>query len=543
MESATVGNQFLDDFFSASVLQRPDRCAVHVAGRCWSYAELNAITCSLEAALSSSTHSGQRNIGVVYGRSVFSYAAVTGIMRSGNVYVPLNSKMPADRLRRILADACIDTVVVDTGDVLPEGVLSALRTAEGLRIVASQGASLPALQTAAESSVVHVLSNNGAREGLSVVAGDHGHGIDQRHPDQLAYIIYTSGSTGEPKGVAITHSSACACIAKLHCMFSTNELDRFSQFSALSFDVSIADLFLCWKSGGALYVPAHSEAMVPLKFAVTHALSVWSSVPSIASFMGKLQLLQPDALPHLRLTLFAGEALPAELARAWTDAAPQSRVFNVYGPTECTIFSAIYEYDRERSRRHGVVPIGVPLPGLRCAIVDEGRRVERDDEPGELWLSGDQLAAGYWRNPTSTEQAFVSWPGEGRAEEIWYRTGDLVSHREAEGLIFRGRMDRQIKLRGIRIELQEVESVLRDVIGCAMVAVIPLRGSGGMCEKIIAYCDRLGADEASIKAGCLERLPAYMVPERIFELGSFPLSANGKIDYPQIAALTAVNAV
>jgi non-ribosomal peptide synthetase component F len=139
----------------------------------------------------------------------------------------------------------------------------------------------------------------------------------------LAYIIYTSGSTGVPKGVAITHESACRCIEKLHLMFQTDEQDRFTQFSAMSFDVSIADLFLCWKSGGTLYVPAPEEALVPLSFAVKHQLTIWASVPSLASFLLKLQLLKRGALPKLRLTFFAGEALPTELAQAWAVAAPK----------------------------------------------------------------------------------------------------------------------------------------------------------------------------------------------------------------------------
>jgi len=230
--------------------------------------------------------------------------------------------------------------------------------------------------------------------------------------------------------------------------------------------------------------------------------------------------------------------LPVELAQAWSEAAPGSRVINLYGPTECTIFSTYYEYERQDRARYGVVPIGVPLPGFEYMIVDNGRVVAGADEPGELWLSGDQVAEGYWGNAVATQAAFVRFPPDDTDARRWYRTGDLVSRQGGVGLLFRGRIDRQIKLRGFRVELQEIESVLRDVIGCARVAVVPVRNAGGMYEKIVAYCDEQGLDEAAIKGRCAARLPPYSIPERIFQLHSFPVSNHGKIDYGALAART-----
>jgi acyl-CoA synthetase (AMP-forming)/AMP-acid ligase II len=164
-------------------------------------------------------------------------------------------------------------------------------------------------------------------------------------------------------------------------------------------------------------------------------------------------------------------------------------------------------------------------------IVDDGEVIEEDDKSGELWLSGDQLAVEYWRNPTATQTAFVRFDAPAGQTTLWYRTGDLVSHDRRVGYLFHGRLDRQIKLRGFRIELQEIEAVLRDITGSAIVAVIPLRNRGGVCEKIVAYCDTLNGEEADIKARCLHKIPKYMVPDRIFELADFPLSESGKINY------------
>jgi acyl-CoA synthetase (AMP-forming)/AMP-acid ligase II len=273
-----------------------------------------------------------------------------------------------------------------------------------------------------------------------------------------------------------------------------------------------------------------------LSFAASHGITVWSSVPSLSNFLLKLGLLKSNVMPQLRLSLFCGEALPSELAQAWVTAAPRTRVINLYGPTECTIFATYHEYRSQEATTQAVVPIGNPLPGMQCLVVDDGRVVEEDDVPGELWLSGDQLAGSYWKNPTATRNAFVRFPPDRPEAAVWYRTGDLVSRHGDVGLSFRGRLDRQVKLRGYRVELQEIESAVREAVGCTLVAVIPVRNTGGICERIIAYCDKLSADEATIKDRCASRIPRYMVPDRIIALDTFPLSTSGKIDYLALAA-------
>jgi len=523
----------LDDFFSDSALRHSNRPALFAGGRYWSYSALDERCRVIEQLLIAGEPADRgRTVGLVYGRSWFSYAAVIAIMRARNVYVPLNPKMPEERLLRILEDAGIGTVLLDASEGLSEGVVGMLRRAKSLRILVPEGDSTAALEGMLTdcSHRLWKVSEKLHAQPPPVLPKT------AQQVSELAYMIYTSGSTGIPKGVPITHASARSCVTKCQQMLGTDDRDRFTGFSALSFDVSIADIFLCWKSGGTLYVPAAVEALVPLAFVAKHEITVWSSVPSLANFLLKLRLLKSETLSHVRLFLFAGEALPVELARACLGAAPRARVFNLYGPTECTIFSTFHEYSEQSDSYGGTVPIGLPLPGLQHRIVVEGRVVEAEDEPGELWLSGDQLACGYWNNPTATEAAFVDAPAGELRTAVWYRTGDLVSYHRPVGLVFRGRLDRQVKLRGYRVELQEVESALRRVIGCAQVAVVPVRNSGGICEKLIAYCDELSADEATIKELCSRQLATYMVPDRILRLETFPLSANGKVDYLALTA-------
>jgi D-alanine--poly(phosphoribitol) ligase subunit 1 len=522
--SLPVAPRSLDDLFTESARMYPERPALDISNRSWTYSELDRESRRIEQSLETSGLVGKGcNIGLLYARSAFSYAAMIAIMRTGNVYVPLNRKAPKERLSRIIDDAGIAVLIIDANERLDTGAMTTLRQAAALRLVGSScehgvrfDAPLPPTE---------------AVGGVSLVCA--------RVPARLAYIIYTSGSTGLPKGVAVKHESVVSCMDRLQKLFATCERDRFAHFSPLSFDGSIFDVFLCWRSGAALCVPEFSETLVPFDFAVTREITVWGSVPSLANFLLKLQLLKAGSLPRIRLSFFFGEALPYELVEAWNIAAPHSRIFNLYGPTEFTICATYYECDRSGGSRHGTVPIGIALPGQQCMIVEEGRVVLEDDVPGELWLGGDQLAAGYWNNPAATRAAFVPFPPNDPQAPLWYRTGDLVSQRRSVGLTFRGRVDRQVKLRGFRIELQEIESVLRDVTGCALVAVIPLRGTAGICERIVACCDAMNCDEAIIKARCLDRLPPHMVPERIFKLDSFPLSDHGKIDYRSLADLLA----
>lgn len=519
----------LGGIFSSSAQQFPNRPALLLAGRQWSYRELDNECRRVERALESAGLTGKRlRIGLVYARDMFSYAAVIAILRSGNVYVPLNGNLSGERLLTMMRDADIGALVIDAQEELTEGVLSVLRECESLRIIGSQGPSKAALHAEEGNHILRYVE-----PGDTAVTP-----VDQPPTDDsdLAYIIYTSGSTGIPKGVAIRHSSVSQCMERLRSLFGTRETDRFTHFCPLSFDGSIFELFLCWVSGGALCVPEASETLVPLNFAINNQITVWGSVPSLAGFLQRLQLLRPGVLPDLRISFFFGEALPSDLVRAWSAAAHGSRVYNLYGPTEFSVCATFFKCTDEAVSQYAIVPIGQMVPEQSALIVDDGRVVTEDDVPGELWLSGDQLAAGYWNNPAATAAAFVRFPAGGPEMRIWYRTGDVVSQRSDVGLMFRGRVDRQIKLRGLRIELQEIEAVLRDVVGCALVAVVPLSSKGGTFEKIVAYCDKLESDEQTIKDMCLRRIPGYMVPERIYELSGFPIGAHGKIDYQALAA-------
>jgi amino acid adenylation domain-containing protein len=358
-------------------------------------------------------------------------------------------------------------------------------------------------------------------------------------PEDTAYLLFTSGSTGEPKGVPISHSNALSYVRYIADRYEVNENDRFSQEFDQTFDLSVHDMFICWERGASLYCVPDRSVMAPAKFIRDHRLTMWFSVPSVIGLLGRMRLLPPGCFPSLRFSLFCGEPLSAGYAQLWQEAAPNSIVENLYGPTETTIAITHYRWDANQSPKeclNGIVPIGWIFPGRRFRIVDEQGEAVPIGASGELCLSGSQITRGYWNNPLKTEQQFVRLPGEGDA--LWYRTGDLVKQDSRDCLYYLGRIDHQVKIRGYRVELQEIEAVLRKACGSEQVIAIGWPVENGGADGVVAFVSGVQSlDQDRVIASCREILPEYMIPSNIYRLDEMPLNANGKIDRRGLANL------
>jgi amino acid adenylation domain-containing protein len=349
--------------------------------------------------------------------------------------------------------------------------------------------------------------------------------------------MFTSGSTGTPKGVGVTQANVSRFLDLVIERYGLSEADRFSHLFELTFDLSVFDLFAAWSVGGCLCVPGPRERLLPAAYARDSALSVWFSVPSTALLMKKTRLLEPDALPGLRWSLFCGEALPVPVAEAWLDAAPNSVAENLYGPTELTLACTWHTITRDDPHASGgVVPIGEPFPGMNALVVDDDLNEVEPGQDGELLMSGPQRVPGYWRDEARTAAAFVVPPGH---SEIHYRTGDLVRRPRTadEPLRFLGRVDSQIKVRGYRVELGEIEAAIRDEASVdAAVALGWSATPGGPADAIVAFVDDAEVDRSALRTRLAQRLPRYMVPREIRVVDEFPLNTNGKIDRKALAA-------
>lgn len=470
------------------VAQSPRATAIWDAEDSVTYHELGETASKIAAALPSG---GSAPFAAVLAeRGTPAYLAFVGALWSGRGFCPLEPSFPPARNLDMLDRSDADVLIADPFHLDAAKVLAAecTRSVEVVSI-----GDLPA------------------------------RGIDPRPPGDLAYLQFTSGSTGKPKGVAITHANAVYYIRYITSHYALGPSDRCSQAWPLTSDASVHDVFCTFASGASLVPFTRTHLMQPGSRINQAQVTVWFSVPSVAMVMRRLRALKPGALPSLRLSMFCGEALPVATARAWAEAAPGGPVVNLYGPTEATVAFTEHEFDPAQPDdvfRAGTVPIGRPFDGLEVIV----------DERGELLLGGPQVAPGYWHAPDVTAQRFVEVPGrEGR----WYRTGDTVE-RDADGVLhFLGRVDNQLKIHGHRIELQEVDTALRDAVGHDLALAVPHpvteEGVQGLVACIEESEPRPAAHEAVLEH-CRRILAPYMVPSRVVSVVRMPLNANGKLD-------------
>jgi amino acid adenylation domain-containing protein len=498
--------------FVRSVERFPDRPALEVAGRTLSFQELSDHASAIAATIAARSPTGAPPLTAVYGaRSVTTFAGVLGSLLAGHGYVPLNPSFPPERCRDMLLRSGAGTLVVDAG------------AAEQLAALLDGVEHPPALMRPDDPS-----------EELAQAAAAPARAVA---PEGIAYLLFTSGSTGKPKGVGVTHANAVSFIDAVVDRYAITEADRCSQTFDMTFDLSVFDMFVAWERGACLCCPSERELMAPGRFIRRAELTVWFSVPSTGAFMRKLRMLKPDSYPTLRWSLFCGEPLPVEVAAAWAQAAPNSTVENLYGPTEATIACTVERFGPDAAAQavNGIVAIGTPLGAMRALVAGPDLREVAPGEDGELLMAGPQVTPGYWEDPERTAAAFVVPPG---SSERHYRTGDRVRRPLEPGvpLVYIGRMDHQIKVLGHRVELGEVEAVLREESGVdAAIAVgwpVTASGAGG----IAAFVGDTTIDVTAVRAAMAARLPEYMVPRRIELLDELPLNANGKFDRKALLA-------
>ncbi|WP_196466193.1 non-ribosomal peptide synthetase/MFS transporter [Planomonospora sp. ID91781] len=444
----------------------PDVVAVVSPGRApLGYAELERRANQVAHWLLERGVRPQEPVGVLMERRPELAVALLGILKAGAAYLPLDPVYPARRTEAVLAAA-------------------------GARIVLT------------EAEVADAADRPAHRPDVAVP------------PDHLAYVIYTSGSTGEPKGVAVEHRQITHYLGAVNGRLPEGA-GSFALVSTAAADLGLTNVLCALTSGATLHLVDHETATDPAAYAAhlaAHPVDVVKMVPS------QLELLGVDALPR-KLLILAGEAVPRDLVERVRAARPSLDVQIHYGPTETTVSALACDGAETAS---GAVPLGRPLPGVRCRVVDSAGRPLPHGVPGELWIGGPGVARGYLGRPDLTAQRFT---------DGWYRTGDRVRVNPAGLVEFLGRIDDQVKVRGFRVELGEVTAALRALPQVAEAFVQPV-GTGAQ-RRLAAWVtpSREGAvDVAAIRAALRERLPDYMVPSAIGVLEALPLTPNGKVD-------------
>ena len=504
----------------------PDRPAVVAEKKTLNYGELRDLASRIAATLQNyPDYSATQLTAVLAYRSSTAFAGVLGALLAGNGYVPLNRTFPEGRTQVMFERSGCRSLIVDPKS-LPQ--LDTLLT----------GAREPVLVMLPELSDVAPL-----------VAKWPSHrflGADELRPssswqpptpktDSLAYLLFTSGSTGTPKGVAVAQRNVLSFVDCMVERYEVTERDRLSQMFDMTFDLSAFDMFVAWERGACVCCPTQKEIIKPDSYIKNNDLTMWFSVPSTAVFMKQLGLLKPGHYPQLRVSLFCGEPLPVSSVQAWSAAAPNSIVENLYGPTELTIACTLYRWDALRSAAEsemGIVPIGYPYPGMDYLVVDDELHEVSPGEHGELLMTGPQMSLGYWKDANKTVDAFINVPGR---TAVYYRTGDRVRRPQPGApLIHLGRIDSQIKVLGHRVELGEIEAVVRKHCGSDAVVAVgwPKTSSGyGGVEVFIES----QVENHYLRDAVRSELPEYMVPRKFHFSDALPRNANGKLDRTAIS--------
>jgi len=516
--------------FLHSLLANPGSPALELGELSLSYEQLWNYAGRITACLNNTLDPSEKVVAVLANRSLGAYGGILGVLASGRGYVPLNPKFPLERtLVMLKASGCKTLIVGQECAPTLESLLSRLGTP--LTLITPDSGWEP------ESKSPHRVIS--ARK-LSKIADPRDPVV---HGSDTAYLLFTSGSTGVPKGVAVSQSNVVAYMEYAAKRFGMHAADRCSQNFDLTFDLSVHDLFTCWDAGATL-CPYAEQTLTPATLVEEKELTCWFSVPSVAMFASKLDLLEPGAFPTLRWSLFCGEALSSSLA-----AANNSILENLYGPTEATIAITYYRWDSATSPEEcvrGLVPIGWPFDGQQVCAVNDDLEPVPVGESGELCLGGSQVTSGYLNDPEKTAKSFVRLQQtndntndkDKDKDQIWYRTGDLVRQDARGCLFYLGRRDFQVKVNGYRVELQEIDLVLREAAHTELAVAIPWPLSDGSASGIVGVLS--GSDpthDPQILAACETRLPRYMVPNRIYHFPQIPLNVNGKIDRGKITEM------
>ncbi|CAN5619394.1 D-alanine--poly(phosphoribitol) ligase [soil metagenome] len=490
------------------------------------YAELDARAATLARLLVDLDVRRGDRVGLYLEKSIEALVGVYATLKAGAAYVPLDTGAPAARLGYIAGDCGIRHLLTSTQLAGSwDELVAAGAPVEHLVVIHGE---ITGRVPPPDVALLDATALGTRPAPASPSAPPEPNAAGRLGEADLAYILYTSGSTGTPKGVMLSHGNCLAFVRWAVEEFAVRCEDRLSSHAPLHFDLSTFDLFAAAAAGAAVVLVPATAAMFPVqvaRFIRAERITVWYSVPSSLVMLVERGKLHADDLPSLRVLLFAGEVFPVKYLRRLMELLAHVRFANLYGPTETNVCT-FYDIPALEADRTQPVPLGTAITGVEVfAAADDGALVP-PGETGELWVEGPTVMQGYWGDPDRSAEALIDRGSGGRA----YRTGDLARQLPDGTWEFLGRRDDQVKSRGYRVELGEIEAALHThpgVVECAVVAVPDEQ----VTNRIKAYAVVVGAvTVAELARACAARLPRYMVPEELELCEALPKTSTGKTD-------------
>ena len=490
------------DYLEKTAQRLPDKTALADDKLCITFGQwVQQSECIGTAIAIATCNTIRRAVLVFVDRRVEGLVGAMGVVESGNFYVPIDCKMPYERVR-LIADVCKPIAAVAT----TEADIKTLDQIEfgGPRFLYN------------EVKDVEV-----DKEKLSTIRSQ----IIDLDP---VYSIFTSGSTGVPKGVVISHRGMIDLANWLVETFDFTENDALGNQTPFYFDGSVKDIVICLKSGATLNVIGKkyftfTKLLMPLLNDRHITAILWAT--SAIVLVGNSDILNVALPEYLRLVTFAGEAMPAKQLRTWQEKLPNVRFVNLYGPTEITVDCTYFDVERQYADDE-YIPIGKACKNMQVLVLKDDDTEAVVGEVGELCVRGTGVALGYYRNRAKTEEVFVQNPLNSLFNDIIYRTGDLVKPDEDGNLIFVSRKDFQVNHKGNRIELGEIEVAVNAIEGVTNAACIFDQEN----DKLVLYYTTVDGQPMDIINLVKDRIPVYMFPEVVNHLAQMPYNLNGKID-------------
>lgn len=484
----------LHELFELSVDNHPQNIAILCDDHILTYQELDYRSNQLAHYLISLGIESQHYVGVFLERSLESYIAILAILKTGASYVPIEVEYPDERVNYILSDINFHSVITSSSQWLNRSIQSS--------------------ESGQSSSLINpiIIDQLKAQLAQQIITRPK---KNSHKPEKACYVIYTSGSTGKPKGVEVSHSNICHYVSAASQIYRINHTDRVYQGFSLGFDASLEELWMAFANAATLVAGTEKDlrsGIGLIEFLNNNQVTVLSTVPSL---LGNLE----GDLSSLRLLILGGESCSPKLIKDWSR--DGLKIMNTYGPTEATVVSTYAECEVGKP-----ITIGKPLPGYEVLILDEKLQEVHFGEQGELCIAGKGIATGYVNQVEQTHQKFINHTNGKR----FYRTGDLVRLDSNGNLIFLGRIDNQVKLRGFRIELNEIEKIIEEYPPIKQAIVTLWELDQPLLVAYVSAKKNQAVDIEELKDFLQKKLPHYMYPAAFQVLESFPTLSSGKID-------------